>query len=484
VNQNHSRHAKNDILWRNLQSHDAYTNWLHEICSHDGINLILGGKTPCLDDLPFDRNVFTDVKNKLMLHGSIIRVINRNLSCHFSATLQHTTAGDGSRVTHITYNCRTSGSWAGDMALSMTFSPDTLTTNALWLGCNSPESTPGYTPTDADLVSRRLSEFDGEAFHPMLLPTLLADFERDRLVRHVREMDTNFIQKVFDLQYRQDQHLSSLPSISSPTDSPARPPRSLAKILKDPGKILTGFTGSIRSGSTSGQVSPDVPLRAESPRAVTLASDGEPSIQLSIKISHLRNGLSNWRAQLLKMIEHVDELQQMDFGITTFTTAINDNYESKDTAVAALAKIGLRIRRRLEDLVDEHDEFVRKCTHIMEGVTLITQLELAQIAREDAKLNQRLASVNLEVAKLARRDGNLMKSLTLLGMIFLPGTFVATFFSMDFFNWPIQDNKVVSSYIWIYVVMTSCLTALCLAAFYSCVQKRGKVSTPYTDSPA
>lgn len=130
-------------------------------------------------------------------------------------------------------------------------------------------------------------------------------------------------------------------------------------------------------------------------------------------------------------------------------------------------------------------------------------------------MNQQIASVNLEVAKLARQDGNLMKSIALLGMVFLPGTFVAvstrtippetresgeiglrspvaiplyafpitshhldgnsdffqTFFSMDFFDWPMSGNKMVSSYIWIYVVCTALLTALSLITFYTCALK-------------
>jgi hypothetical protein len=53
-----------------------------------GMNIVTGARTSSLNDYPFSREVFTNIKNKFMLHGSSIRVINRNLSCHFSATLQ------------------------------------------------------------------------------------------------------------------------------------------------------------------------------------------------------------------------------------------------------------------------------------------------------------------------------------------------------------------------------------------------------------
>lgn len=42
--------------------------------------------------------------------------------------------------------------------------------------------------------------------------------------------------------------------------------------------------------------------------------------------------------------------------------------------LGALNESGRRIKRRLLDLVDEYDEFIRKCTHVMDGMTLATQM--------------------------------------------------------------------------------------------------------------
>lgn len=320
----------------------------------------------------------------------------------------------------------------------MTFFPNSLTTNGLWFGCDLSESdTRGSGRANANVIRRRLSSYDGEAFHPMLLPTILADFERDRLVRLIREIDNHFIQKVFDLQYResQQQQLALPRTLTDLSAVLKRPKRTLTEVFKIPARKGTdmNFSGKAESSAT-----PSIPLRVLSPAAPS-PDDKEPSIQLFIKISHLRNGLSNWRTQLLKMIEHVEELQRIGFGIDKTTNAADGGM---DATLNALNLSGLRIRGRLQELVDEYDEFMRKCTHIMEGMMLATQLvgciqtwktrvmlsrakELAHIGREDARSNQQIAAVNLEVAKLARRDGNLMKSIALLGMIFLPGTFVA-----------------------------------------------------------
>jgi hypothetical protein len=51
-----------------------------------------------------------------------------------------------------------------------------------------------------------------------------------------------------------------------------------------------------------------------------------------------------------------------------------------------------------------------------------------------------------------------MKSISLLGALFLPGTYLASVFSMDFFNFEPSD-RVIASELWIYFVITVPVTA-------------------------
>lgn len=60
-----------------------------------------------------------------------------------------------------------------------------------------------------------------------------------------------------------------------------------------------------------------------------------------------------------------------------------------------------------------------------------------------------------------------MKTISILGVVFLPSTFVATFFSMDMFNWDFTDSgkassSTVSPKIWIYFVTALPLTIITL----------------------
>lgn len=253
------------------------------------------------------------------------------------------------------------------MALALTFFPDTLTTNAVWFGCDlSERKTSGFQPPNADGIRQKLSSYDGAAFHPMLLPTVLADYERDRLVKLVRNIESDFVQKVFDLQYRESQQQLALPSrtLTSLSTALRQPQRSLTHAFKGPARRLTNLMALEKPQSNA---TPSTPIKNLPPMPHS-TSVKEPSIQLFVQISHLRTGLGNWRAQLVKMIDHVDELQYTVFDVNQTTIAVDQR------RIAALALSGVRIRARLQELVDEYDEFIRKCTHVMEGIMLATQL--------------------------------------------------------------------------------------------------------------
>lgn len=91
------------------------------------------------------------------------------------------------------------------MALTVTFIPETITTNALWVGCDLKErEIHGHLLTDSAIITGKLRNFDGEVFHPMMLPTIFAEFERGRHAKLVRESNTQFVQRILDIEQRSD----------------------------------------------------------------------------------------------------------------------------------------------------------------------------------------------------------------------------------------------------------------------------------------
>ena len=68
--------------------------------------------------------------------------------------------------------------------------------------------------------------------------------------------------------------------------------------------------------------------------------------------------------------------------------------------------------------------------------------------------------------KLNHRYGADMRLITAITLIFLPGTFVATFFSSTFWDFaPSNTGSKVSSWVWIYWVVTIVLTLMVLVVW-------------------
>ncbi|KAF4494393.1 hypothetical protein FAGAP_9482 [Fusarium agapanthi] len=422
-----------------LACDDDIGQWLDSICpwSQDtktsSINLAMASKTDPLDELPFSQIGFENIINKLKVHGSIVRAINRNTSytfIHFPFTWNPTSAN----ILSIVYNCRTSASWEGDMALSVTFFPGSLTTNAVWYGCNlSKHKLHGDLITDSELICGQLENFDGGIFHPLVLPVVFAGFERERHIGTVRKCLTQFVQRIHDLALQDLRAMNGKESSMSPENEKVEVIKPLMK-----GGCLTSYFRLVSRLIHSKAAKPVSQPKTDSHQS---QEEQEPAVLLWQNTSFLKIGLQNWQTQLRKMIDHID------------------------------------------DLVDEYDEYIRQCTHIMDGLTLATQLELNSIGRKDARINQEISRVNLEVAQMTRLDGSLMKSIAMLGMVFLPATFVSTFFSMGFFQWTKEDgegNEMLSPYFWVYVVVAVGLAILTMLVFYACTL-RGSLSAADSD---
>ncbi|OHW97445.1 hypothetical protein CSPAE12_03889 [Colletotrichum incanum] len=115
-----------------------------------------------------------------------------------------------------------------------------------------------------------------------------------------------------------------------------------------------------------------------------------------------------------------------------------------------MERTGMLVRDRLRTLIEEYEDKIHECTMSVEGMGIATQW-----AQGDT---------NVDIAIATGRDSRQMRSIALVTMVFLPGTFFATLFSMTFFNWsPDEGGKsLVSGYIWIYFLATTIFTVTTL----------------------
>ncbi|KAI1150663.1 hypothetical protein F4825DRAFT_393166 [Nemania diffusa] len=189
----------------------------------------------------------------------------------------------------------------------------------------------------------------------------------------------------------------------------------------------------------------------------------EPSITNAIdpwlEIHHLKNALESWKEQLAKIVAHIDELSE-----TWFSSVPSDSEDEKSKR-CRVREVGERIKERVVEIVCDYDARIRECVMIMEGMNIATQLAHAR--------------ANIEIAASAKTDSNQMRSIALLTMVFLPATFVASVFSMTFFDWdPPQGKSMVSSSIWIYFIIAVVLTVAVVGLWLTVVRRTRLPKSP------
>ncbi|KAL7928001.1 hypothetical protein ACQKWADRAFT_278458 [Trichoderma austrokoningii] len=103
-----------------------------------------------------------------------------------------------------------------------------------------------------------------------------------------------------------------------------------------------------------------------------------------------------------------------------------------------------------------------------------TTLERLKVQREalynimsqrEARLNLEIAGEQRRIAHASKRDSTAMKTISLMGALFLPGTYLASVFSMTFFNFQSGADPVISNWLWVYFIITVPLTVLIVGSW-------------------
>ncbi|KAL8314255.1 hypothetical protein RB593_008068 [Gaeumannomyces tritici] len=168
--------------------------------------------------------------------------------------------------------------------------------------------------------------------------------------------------------------------------------------------------------------------------------------------TYLRNGLVSWNAQLAKMAQHALEIDPVvDASEARLQKSRETTPEAElDGGIGIGIGIEAKIRKRIQSIREEYDDWTRDCTMRVDGMAMATQWAQGE--------------VNVEIAFDTKRDSQHMRSIALLTMVFLPGTFLASVFSMTFFDW--KEGASVSEYIWIYFVIAILLTLIVIGVWW------------------
>ncbi|KAF4587819.1 Mg2+ transporter protein, CorA-like/Zinc transport protein ZntB [Ophiocordyceps camponoti-floridani] len=87
------------------------------------------------------------------------------------------------------------------------------------------------------------------------------------------------------------------------------------------------------------------------------------------------------------------------------------------------------------------------------------------MSQREARLNLEIAGEQRRIAHASKRDSTAMKTISLMGAVFLPGTYLASVFSTSFFDFKPTSSRVASD-LWIYFIVTIPLTAAIVGSWW------------------
>jgi len=179
---------------------------------------------------------------------------------------------------------------------------------------------------------------------------------------------------------------------------------------------------------------------------------------------------------------HIEPLTPEELSLNKDISIISDSIQNTITGASNMANIFSFLSTQLQRYacisagLSEHQVPGQLKIHLCDALSQCLSQTNAQItqmhglkARVDAQwrvvsalIAQRDSQANINISKAAKEDNILMQRIAFVTMIFLPATFMATFFSMGFFHVGSEDrvHLVISKWIWLYPVCTIPLTVI------------------------
>ncbi|CAJ2509040.1 Uu.00g140660.m01.CDS01 [Anthostomella pinea] len=160
-------------------------------------------------------------------------------------------------------------------------------------------------------------------------------------------------------------------------------------------------------------------------------------IEMYLKVNLLKSSLVAWKTQLERM-KGWEELSAPAVG-----TDSND----------------IDPKAYLEHLIDDYDIRINDCETVLQGTSLAFQLETILQSREDTMI--------------AIKDGKAMKSIAVVTLFFLPGTFFATLLAVPEFK-ALENITVIPSWS-VYLIMFLPSTLILMMGYFWWISRRTEV---------
>lgn len=411
--------------------------------------------------LPFTKISFKKIAREFYIHHTIARTVNRADMPTFSAVEVEMGAEMDQRYPAFVYNCRTSNAWDGDLALSATYFPHCGLTFAVMFGC----------PMSIEKqVIKRLSRATAESSHSLLMPGILVELERSRHVDIVDDAIDMLEARIEEIDLLSED--SEVMSVEEQAKRKEERRSAWLDTMYVRNQLINWITNLEKLFRHADELNNTI-FNAQSPIRDEYKRKPEESQKLSDERYYkssclpsrkvLSHKITSVETTSVETSDHVEanhfypskEYASKDYANEQKKQQQPESRRSEKNAVQAerMRRTGIKIKNRVRDIIDEYHEKVRDCTMRVDGMTMATQWAQGE--------------TNVEIAMAAGRDSRHMRSIALVTMIFLPGTFFATIFSMGFFDWSDSGSgKVVSKYFWIYVVLAVSFTIITLGFWW------------------
>ncbi|KAF4967205.1 hypothetical protein FSARC_5212 [Fusarium sarcochroum] len=418
---------------------------------HKSPSATLGpGGQRILRNLPFSDRSFRNITKEFYIHESITRIVSRADVSDFSAVKLEMGKRNGRTMPAYVYNSRTSNAWDHDLALSATYFPHCGLTFAIMFGCSM--------SVEAEVLTR-LGTATYETCHPLLMPGILVELERKRHIPLVEETLDELEARIQEL----DENPESIQGLAEKEKVARKEAKRSAwlDMLYLRNQLINWSTclemlykhtnhlnrTVFRDTSVQHRYIYDHTEESSDQEETPWDSGSDTETELRFKQSVYEDSLPDDIGEKASLL-HPSE---------TNSTALQLYYcqqpEPLSVSKAQMRITGIKIKDRLRDVMKDYNEKTRDCTRGIEGMVMATQWAQGE--------------TNVEIALATSQDSRHMRSIALVTMIFLPGTFFASIFSMGFFEWDGIDGAVaVSRYFWIYVVLAVGFTVLTVGVWW------------------
>ncbi|KAK2761198.1 hypothetical protein FQN54_001719 [Arachnomyces sp. PD_36] len=180
------------------------------------------------------------------------------------------------------------------------------------------------------------------------------------------------------------------------------------------------------------------------------------------RLAHLRSAST---ARLMKLLKfHIRAVNEVIKGFQKFENTDLGEQPGEPRAWIESRRLGEILDQELDLCLGREME----TENLVKRTDIQINVLMSLAAQKDSNVNKRIAEQSKQIALETRRDSEAMKTIAILTMLFLPGTFVSAFLGMNFFDGENGHFRSDGKW-WIFLAVTIPLTIIVVGSWFAWV---------------